>query len=111
MTDFPAADFMADPKERLIVALDFGSAEQALELVDRLDGSCRWFKVGMELFYAAGAGLIETLRERDFSVFLDLKLHDIPNTVAGAVRSVTQVGASLLTVHASGGEAMMVAAG
>jgi orotidine-5'-phosphate decarboxylase len=110
MNDVPAADSVADPKERLIVALDFGSAEQALELVDRLDGPCKWFKVGMELFYAAGAGLIETLRERDFSVFLDLKLHDIPNTVAGAVRSVTQAGASLLTVHASGGEAMMVAA-
>ena len=110
MKDFPATDFMADPKERLIVALDFGSAEQALELVDRLDGSCKWFKVGMELFYAAGAGLIETLRERDFNVFLDLKMHDIPNTVAGAVRSVTQAGASLLTVHASGGEAMMAAA-
>jgi orotidine-5'-phosphate decarboxylase len=110
MNDFPATESLTDPRERLIVALDFGSAEQAIELVDRLDGSCKWFKVGMELFYAAGAGLIETLRGRDLSVFLDLKLHDIPNTVAGAVRSVTQAGASLLTVHASGGEAMMTAA-
>jgi orotidine-5'-phosphate decarboxylase len=90
--------------------LDFPSAATALDLVDRLDGSCRWFKVGMELFYASGAGLVHTLRDRGFEVFLDLKLHDIPNTVAGAVRSVTGTGASLLTIHASGGERMMQAA-
>lgn len=100
----------SDPKDRLAVALDFPSAAAALELVDRLDDSCRWFKVGMELFYATGAGLIHTLRERGFEVFLDLKLHDIPNTVAGAVRSVTETGASLLTVHAAGGARMMEAA-
>jgi len=97
-------------KDRLAVALDFPSAATALDLVDRLDGSCRWFKVGMELFYASGAGLVHTLRDRGFEVFLDLKLHDIPNTVAGAVRSVTGTGASLLTIHASGGERMMQAA-
>ncbi|CAN5685880.1 orotidine-5'-phosphate decarboxylase [soil metagenome] len=79
-------------------------------MVDRLEGSCRWFKVGMELYYAAGNSLIETLRGRGFEVFLDLKLHDIPNTVAGAVRTVTQTGASLLTIHAAGGAAMMAAA-
>jgi orotidine-5'-phosphate decarboxylase len=99
-----------DANQRLIVALDFGSAQQALELVDRLEGTCRWFKVGMELYYSAGPKFIETLRKRDLNVFLDLKLHDIPNTVAGAVRSVTQIGASLVSVHASGGEAMMAAA-
>jgi orotidine-5'-phosphate decarboxylase len=98
------------PRDRLAVALDFPSAKSALALVDRLEGSCRWFKVGMELFYASGAGLVHTLRERGFEVFLDLKLHDIPNTVAGAVRSVTSTGASLLTIHASGGERMMQAA-
>src|SRR5271168_991785 len=92
----------ADANQRLIVALDFGSAQQALELVDRLEGTCRWFKVGMELYYASGLKLIETLRKRNLDVFLDLKLHDIPSTVAGAVRSVAQAGASLLTVHASG---------
>ncbi|MEO6816109.1 MAG: orotidine-5'-phosphate decarboxylase, partial [Edaphobacter sp.] len=69
-----------------------------------------WFKVGMELYYATGNALVETLRNRGFNVFLDLKLHDIPNTVAGAVRSATQAGASLLTLHASGGPAMMAAA-
>ncbi|HUD23279.1 MAG TPA: orotidine-5'-phosphate decarboxylase [Acidobacteriaceae bacterium] len=100
----------ADPRDRLIVALDFPSAEKALGLVERLEGCCRWFKVGMELYYAAGNRVIEGLRERGYEVFLDLKLHDIPNTVAGAVRSVTGVGASLLTVHAGGGEPMMRAA-
>ena len=99
-----------DAKERLIVALDFPSAGRAMDLVDRLDGCCRWFKVGMELYYAAGNRVIEGLRERGYEVFLDLKLHDIPNTVASAVRSVAGVGASLLTVHAGGGEQMMHAA-
>ncbi len=99
-----------DPLDRLIVALDFPSADAAMGLVERLEGQCRWFKVGMELYYAAGNRVIEGLRERRYKVFLDLKLHDIPNTVAGAVRSVTEVGASLLTVHAGGGEAMMRAA-
>jgi len=99
-----------DPRDFLAVALDFPSASAALDLVDRLEGSCRWFKVGMELFYAAGAPLVHTLRDRGFEVFLDLKLHDIPNTVAGAVRSASSTGASLLTIHASGGERMMIAA-
>jgi len=99
-----------DPKDRLAVALDFSDARQALDLVDTLGDTCQWFKVGMELYYAAGNPLIEDLRNRGFDVFLDLKLHDIPNTVAGAVRTVTQAGASLLTLHASGGAAMMTAA-
>jgi orotidine-5'-phosphate decarboxylase len=96
-----------DAKDYLAVALDFPSATTALDFVDGLEGSCRWFKVGMELFYATGNELILALRERGFEVFLDLKLHDIPNTAAGAVRSVTGSGASLLTVHAAGGERMM----
>jgi len=99
-----------DPIDRLIVALDVPSAEAAMELACQLQGSCRWLKVGMELYYAAGNAVIEHLRERGFEVFLDLKLHDIPNTVAGAVRSVAGVGASLLTVHAGGGEQMLRAA-
>src|ERR1700678_2919759 len=64
----------------------------------------------MELYYAAGNAVVEHLRGRGFQVFLDLKLHDIPNTVAGAVRTVARAGASLLTVHAGGGEAMLRAA-
>lgn len=81
-----------------------------MDMADRLQGTCRWFKVGMELYYAAGNAVVARLRERGFEVFLDLKLHDIPNTVAGAVRSVAGVGASLLTVHAAGGERMLRAA-
>lgn len=97
-------------EDRLIIALDMPDAESTLALVDRLEGTCRWLKVGMELYYAAGNQLIETLRRRGFQVFLDLKLHDIPNTVAGAIRSVSHAGASLLTVHAAGGQAMLEAA-
>jgi orotidine-5'-phosphate decarboxylase len=106
----PAARIPADPAERLVVALDFPSAEIAMDMVDQLQGVCRWFKVGMELYYAAGNPILDHLRKRGFSVFLDLKLHDIPNTVAGAVRTVAGAGASLLTIHAGGGEKMMRAA-
>lgn len=115
-TATPANDFQhsasapADPLDRLIVALDVPSTDSAMAMVDRLQGTCRWFKVGMELYYAAGNAIIERLVDRGFQVFLDLKLHDIPNTVAGAVRSVAGSGASLLTIHATGGEHMMRAA-
>ncbi|QHS51055.1 orotidine-5'-phosphate decarboxylase [Edaphobacter sp. 12200R-103] len=98
------------PEDYLAVALDVPDAPAALDLVDRMDGACRWLKVGMELYYAAGNGLVEQLRDRGYSIFLDLKLHDIPNTVAGAVRSATRAGASLLTVHGCGGGAMLRAA-
>jgi orotidine-5'-phosphate decarboxylase len=96
--------------DRLIVALDFPTDTQAMDLVDRLDGTCTWFKVGLELYLAAGPALIGTLRDRGHQVFLDLKLHDIPNTVAAAVRTVIPCGASLLTLHAAGGPAMLAAA-
>jgi orotidine-5'-phosphate decarboxylase len=101
---------LASAADKLIVALDFPDAAQALALVDRLEGRCRWFKVGLELYLSAGNSVVQTLKMRGFSVFLDLKLHDIPNTVAGAVRSVAGLGADLLTVHASGGPAMLAAA-
>jgi orotidine-5'-phosphate decarboxylase len=106
----PARTTPVGPQDRLIVALDVPSADAAMDLVDQLQGTCRWFKVGMELYYAAGNAIVDRLVERGFSVFLDLKLHDIPNTVAGAVRSVAGTGASLLTIHAGGGEQMMRAA-
>jgi orotidine-5'-phosphate decarboxylase len=99
-----------DARDRLILALDFPSVASALAHVERLEGRCRWFKVGLELYLASGGAMVAILREMGFEVFLDLKLHDIPNTVAGAVRSVSSLGASLLTVHASGGCAMMAAA-
>jgi orotidine-5'-phosphate decarboxylase len=106
----PSAKKDLTPKDRLAIALDLPSEQEAMSLVDRLEGACQWFKVGMELYYSAGNSIVQQLRDRGFNVFLDLKLHDIPNTVAGAVRSVTQAGASLLTIHAGGGAAMMSAA-
>jgi orotidine-5'-phosphate decarboxylase len=98
------------PQDLLIVALDLPTHATALAMVDRLESTCSWFKVGLELYLAAGQPIIDDLRARGHSVFLDLKLHDIPNTVAGAVRSVATSGASLLTLHASGGPAMLTAA-
>lgn len=93
-----------------IVALDYGSAEEALALVRKLGDSCRFFKVGSELFTAAGPSVVRALIDGGADVFLDLKFHDIPNTVAGAVRSAAASGVRLLTVHASGGAAMLRAA-
>jgi orotidine-5'-phosphate decarboxylase len=106
----PSIEKDLTPRDRLAVALDLPDEHEALKLVDRLGQTCQWFKVGMELYYAAGNSIVQQLRDRGFNVFLDLKLHDIPNTVAGAVRSVTRAGASLLTIHATGGPAMMHAA-
>ena len=104
----------ADPRElarqRLIVALDVPDAGAANVLLDRLDDTCAWFKVGLELFVASGPAVLEPLLRRGHHVFLDLKLHDIPNTVAGAVRSAASLGVDLLTVHAAGGPAMLAAA-
>jgi orotidine-5'-phosphate decarboxylase len=95
---------------RIIVALDFSSAKEALELVSLLQpGSCR-LKVGKELFTAAGPPLVHELHARGFEVFLDLKFHDIPNTVAAAVRAAAALGVWMLNVHASGGSRMMEAA-
>ena len=99
-----------DARNRLIVALDVPNAAAAAELVNRLEGLCQWFKVGLELFTAAGPQVLEPLVARGFSVFLDLKLHDIPNTVAGAVRSAAALGVRMMTVHAGGGPAMLAAA-
>jgi orotidine-5'-phosphate decarboxylase len=96
--------------DKLIVALDFPDAAEALALVDRLEGRCKWFKIGLELYLSAGNSVVLELKKRGFSVFLDLKLHDIPNTVAGAVRSVAGSGADLLTVHAAGGPLMLISA-
>jgi orotidine-5'-phosphate decarboxylase len=94
-----------------IVALDVPTANAALALARALGGQCRFFKVGSELFTAAGPRIVETLRDEiGADVFLDLKFHDIPNTVAAAVRGAAALGARLLTVHASGGRAMLDAA-
>jgi orotidine-5'-phosphate decarboxylase len=97
-------------RERLIVALDVQDAAGALELVSQLENTCQWFKVGLELFVSAGPAVLEPLVARGHSIFLDLKLHDIPNTVAGAVRSAARLGVRMMTVHAAGGPAMLAAA-
>ena len=99
-----------EARKRLIVALDVPSAKAAAELVNRLEGTCQWFKVGLELFTAAGPAVLEPLVARGHSVFLDLKFHDIPNTVAGAVRSAAAWGVRMITVHAAGGPEMLAAA-
>jgi orotidine-5'-phosphate decarboxylase len=90
-----------------IVALDVPTPADALELVEHLGDRCRFYKVGSELFTAAGPGIVRELRARGCDVFLDLKFHDIPNTVAGGIRSAVALGARLVTVHASGGSVMM----
>ncbi len=101
---------MIDARSRLIVALDLPDRENALEMTRRLQGCAGWVKVGLQLFVAEGPRLIEELRAMGPSVFLDLKLHDIPNTVAGAVRSACRLGVGMLTLHASGGPKMLQAA-
>lgn len=92
---------------RLIVALDVPGMEQVENVVSTLGDSVGYYKVGMELFYSAGSQVIHYLRQQDKQVFLDLKLHDIPNTVAHGLASLTRLGANMLNVHASGGPTMM----
>ncbi len=103
-------DSLEEARRRLIVALDVPDAPSAIALVNKLESSCQWFKVGLELFTAAGPAVLEPLVKRGHSVFLDLKLHDIPNTVAGAVRSVAALGVRMISIHACGGPAMLSAA-
>ncbi|MFO1310845.1 MAG: orotidine-5'-phosphate decarboxylase [Burkholderiales bacterium] len=95
---------------RVFVALDFPTAADALALVERLSPRDCGLKVGKELFVTAGPELVRGLVDRGFAVFLDLKFHDIPNTVAGACAAATRLGVAMLNVHAGGGRAMMVAA-
>lgn len=106
----PRPDPVEEARKRLIVALDTPSAAAAAALVERLQGRCLWVKVGLELFTAAGPDVLKPLVEGGLSVFLDLKFHDIPNTVAGAVRSAAALGAQMMTLHAGGGPAMLAAA-
>lgn len=100
----------ADPRDRLIVALDVDTLDAALGLVERLEGLVTRFKIGSQLFTAAGPAAVEAVRKRGGEVFLDLKYHDIPNTVAGAAREAARLGVFMFNVHASGGRAMMRAA-
>ena len=99
---------MAD--DRLIVALDVSTMDEVKAIVTSLGDSVSFYKVGMELFYAEGEKTIRYLQEQGKHVFLDLKLHDIPNTVSHGVSSLTYVGANLITIHGQGGPVMMKAA-
>ena len=101
---------MSDTGARIIVALDYASAEPALALARRLDPAHCRLKVGKQLFTRAGPDVVGRLQERGFEVFLDLKFHDIPNTVAGACRAAAELGVWMTNVHASGGRRMLEAA-
>jgi orotidine-5'-phosphate decarboxylase len=94
----------------IIVALDLPSSAEALDLVDRLEDAVGFYKVGSPLFTRSGPALVRDLTDRGKRVFLDLKYHDIPSTVANAVTAAAELGIELLTLHASGGAAMMRAA-
>ncbi|KRF32259.1 orotidine-5'-phosphate decarboxylase [Paenibacillus sp. Soil787] len=93
-----------------MVALDYANAEGAEGLLKQLEGIPCYVKVGMQLFYAAGPGFVASLKERGYKVFLDVKMHDIPNTVKGGAESVTRLGVDVFNVHAAGGKQMMEAA-
>jgi orotidine-5'-phosphate decarboxylase len=94
----------------IIVALDYPLAPAALDLAQRLSPALCRLKVGKELFTSSGPALVEKLQLMGFEVFLDLKFHDIPNTVAGAVRAAAELGVWMVNVHACGGRRMMMAA-
>ena len=97
-------------KDRLIVALDVAGATQARQIVQAIGDAATTYKIGKQLFTAEGPQVVRDLVASGRKVFLDLKYHDIPNTVAGAVRSAAELGVSMLTVHASGGSKMLRAA-
>jgi len=101
---------MISPRERLIVPLDVSSSAEAQKIVSGLGGSVEIYKVGMQLYTAEGPQVVRDLISSGKKVFLDLKYHDIPNTVAAAIREAGQLGVTMLTVHASGGTKMLRAA-
>ena len=101
---------MTNVKSNVIVALDYDDQHQALALADRLDPRFCRLKVGKELFTAAGPSIVKNLSDRGFDIFLDLKFHDIPNTVAKAIVAAADLGVWMANVHASGGSRMMSAA-
>lgn len=94
----------------VIIACDFDSAEKTLEFLDKFDGKKPFVKIGMELFYAAGPSIVSKIKERGHKIFLDLKLHDIPNTVKKAMCVLSRLGVDMCNVHAAGTGRMMQAA-
>lgn len=99
-----------DQNDCIIFALDVGNMDSARRWVSTLKGHVGWFKVGLELFTAVGPDVVNLIKDNGIKCFLDLKLHDIPNTVAGAVKSAVRTGADMMTIHLSGGRAMIAAA-
>ncbi len=97
-------------KRPVIIALDFPSREETMRFLDHFPDERLFVKVGMELFYQEGPAIIHELKEKDYHIFLDLKLHDIPNTVKCAMKGVAKMEVDLVTVHAAGGSEMMKAA-
>lgn len=93
--------------EKIIVALDFSDESKVLNFFDELKGHNVWVKVGMELYYSMGTKVIHEAKERGYKVFLDLKLHDIPNTVGQSIKALTQLPIDMINVHAAGGSEMM----
>jgi orotidine-5'-phosphate decarboxylase len=100
----------AEAAGRIMVALDYASAESAEQLIKQLEGIPCYVKVGMQLFYTAGPDFVRRLKTRGYKIFLDLKMHDIPNTVKGGAESVAKLGVDVFNVHAAGGRQMMEAA-
>lgn len=99
---------MTDQKPcQLILALDLETREEALEMLDQLGGSLSWVKIGLQLFTAYGPDFVREVADRGYHIFLDLKLHDIPNTVAKSVQNIARLPVELLTLHASGGAEML----
>ena len=96
--------------DRIIVALDVNTLDSMQAMVGRLGDSVSYYKVGMELFYSVGTNAVDLLRAKNKKVFLDLKFHDIPNTVAASVYTLTRMGVSLLSLHAAGGHSVLQAA-
>lgn len=92
---------------RIMVALDYPNSDAAERLIEQLSGIPCYMKVGMQLFYAAGPSFVAKLKDRGYKVFLDVKMHDIPNTVKGGAESVTKLGVDMFNVHAGGGKMMM----
>lgn len=95
---------------RMMVALDYPSAAEASQCIEALSGTGVYVKVGMQLFYAAGLDFVRQLKEKGYHIFLDLKVHDIPNTAKGAMQSLASLGVDMVNVHGAGGKKMMEAA-
>ena len=99
-------------KPEIIIALDFPTGKKALEFLDRFEAveDKPWVKVGMELYYSEGPSILKEIKNRGYRIFLDLKLHDIPNTVGSAMKVMAGLGVDMVNVHAAGGSKMMEAA-